>query len=110
MFHPAAVLTPTEYHKYKLRRKEELSEGIYRFVFDFAARHSVLGLPIGQHVAIRGTVDEHTVVRSYTPISNNRDLGRMELLIRVYPNGQLGNYLKTLNVGMRQTSEVLKEQ
>lgn len=56
-------------------------------------------MPIGQHVAIRGDVGDHTVTRSYTPISSNRDLGRLELLIRVYPDGQLGNYLKNLKIG-----------
>lgn len=93
------VLAQSQYQKFKLRKKEELSDGIYRFVFDLPTKYSVLGLPIGQHVAIKGTVDEHTVVRSYTPISNNRDLGRLELLIRVYPQGQVDNYLKNLEVG-----------
>lgn len=98
-FHPRGVLHPSQYQKFKLRRKEELSDGIYRFVFDLPTKYSILGLPIGQHVAIKGTIDEHTVVRSYTPISNNRDLGRLELLIRVYPKGQMGNYLKNLEIG-----------
>lgn len=98
-FHPKGVLSQAHYQKFKLRKKEELSDGIHRFVFDLPTKYSVLGLPIGQHVAIKGTVDEHTVVRSYTPISNNRDLGRLELLIRVYPQGKLGNYLKNLEVG-----------
>lgn len=59
----------------------------------------MLGLPIGQHIAIRAEVNDHTVVRSYTPVSNNRDLGRLELIIRVYPDGQIGNYLKNLPIG-----------
>lgn len=98
-FHPRGVLHPSQYQKFKLRRKEELSDGIYRFVFDLPTKYSILGLPIGQHVAIKGEIDGHTVVRSYTPVSNNRDLGRLELLIRVYPKGQMGNYLKNLEIG-----------
>lgn len=98
-FHPAGVLTPHEYRKYKLRSKKEVSEGIWRFVFDLPHEWSILGLPIGQHIAIRGTIGDHTVTRSYTPISANRDLGRLELIIRVYPDGQMGNYLKDLSVG-----------
>ena len=96
---PAGVLHPTEYRKFKLSRKEEVSEGIYRFTFALPAKHSMLGLPIGQHIAIRGSTADSTVMRSYTPISNNRDLGRLELIIRVYPQGQMGNYLKSLNLG-----------
>ncbi|SMQ49650.1 unnamed protein product [Zymoseptoria tritici ST99CH_3D7] len=98
-FKPSGVLTPQEYRKYKLRAKKEVGEGIWRFTFDLPNSWSILGLPIGQHIAIKGIVDDHTVVRSYTPISSNRDLGRLELLVRVYPDGQLGNYLKNLKVG-----------
>lgn len=96
---PAGVLTPHGYLKYKLRRKTEVSAGIWLFTFDLPNKYSVLGLPTGQHVAIRASVHDHTVVRSYTPISNNRDLGRLDFIIRVYPDGQLGNYLKHLNIG-----------
>ncbi|KAK4574902.1 hypothetical protein LTR86_001744 [Recurvomyces mirabilis] len=64
----------------------------------------ILGLPIGQHIAIRGYWDDgdghHTVSRSYTPVSNNLDLGRLELVIRYYPDGQLtGKYLVKLVEG-----------
>ena len=93
------VLDATSYQDFKLRSKTELSDGIYRFVFDLPTKYSILGLPIGQHVAIKAEIDDHTVVRSYTPVSNNRDLGRLELLIRVYEKGLVGNYLKNLPVG-----------
>lgn len=98
-FRPAGVLTPVDYQQFKLTQKEEVAKGIYKFVFDLPSKYSILGLPIGQHVAIRGQCGDHTVVRSYTPVSNNRDLGRLELIIRVYPDGQLGNFLKNLNLG-----------
>lgn len=97
--YPAGVLTPSTYRKFSLREKTELAEGIYRFVFDLPTKSSILGLPIGQHIAIRGNVDDSSVTRSYTPVSNNRDLGRLELLIRIYPDGHLGQYLKTLQPG-----------
>jgi cytochrome-b5 reductase len=94
--HPIGSLVPTEYRKFKLGSKTELSPGIWKFVFALPISTSVLGLPIGQHIAIRGYVEDHTVVRSYTPVSNNRDLGRLELLIRIYPGGQLGKYLSAI--------------
>lgn len=95
----AGALSPSEYRKLKLRSKEELADDIWRFVLDLPTKYSMLGLPTGQHVAIKGTIDEHTVVRSYTPISNNRDLGRLELLIKVYPDGKMGNFLKNMAEG-----------
>lgn len=96
---PTGAIAPSTYRKFALREKTELSQGIYRFVFDLPTSASVLGLPIGQHVAIRGSVEDTSVTRSYTPVSNNRDLGRLELLIRIYPDGQLGQYLKALQPG-----------
>ena len=101
---PAGTLIKTEYQKFKLVAKDELAKDIYRLVFALPTPGSVLGLPIGQHVAIRGYWDDgeghHTVTRSYTPVSNNKDLGRLELVIRVYPDGQLtGKYLVNCQVG-----------
>lgn len=98
-YHPAGVLVPQEYQGFSLRDKTELANGIWRFTFNLPTKYSMLGLPIGQHVAIKADIEDNTVVRSYTPVSNNRDLGRMELLIRVYPQGKMGNYLKNLRVG-----------
>lgn len=73
-------------------------------MFALPAKTTILGLPIGQHVAIRGYFDDesghHTVTRSYTPVSNNKDLGRLELVIKLYPDGQLtGKYLTGLKIG-----------
>ncbi|KAJ9636499.1 hypothetical protein H2204_005332 [Knufia peltigerae] len=103
-FQPKGCLKQSAYQQFRLRHKEELSDGIWRFVFDLPTKYSILGLPIGQHVAIKTTVDEHSVVRSYTPVSNNRDLGRLELLVRVYPQGLMGNCLKSLDIG--QTASI----
>lgn len=101
---PAGVLRSQEYQRFKLTHKVELAKDIYRFVFALPHPSSVLGLPIGQHVAIRGSYDDpdghQTVSRSYTPVSNNSDLGRLELVIRCYPDGKLtGNYLVNLEEG-----------
>lgn len=101
---PAGVLKSQEYQKFTLTKKVELAKDIYRFVFALPDPSSVLGLPIGQHIAIRGSYDDEdghqTVSRSYTPVSNNSDLGRLELVIRCYPDGKLtGNYLVNLKVG-----------
>lgn len=97
--HPSGAIAAGEYRKFKLSSKTELSKGIWRFIFALPTSSSVLGLPTGQHIGIRGEVDDHTVTRSYTPISNNRDLGRLELLIRIYPDGKMGKHLSQLQVG-----------
>ncbi|KAJ6137594.1 Cytochrome b5 [Penicillium samsonianum] len=93
-------LEPQQYQHLPLVEKTELATNVYRFVFALPTATGVLGLPIGQHVAIRAVVDGTTVTRSYTPTSNNIDRGRIELVIKCYPDGQLsGKYLAGLTVG-----------
>ena len=93
-------LQPKEYKPLPLVAKEALSPNVYRFVFQLPRKSDVIGLPIGQHVAIKATIDGQTVSRSYTPTSNNLDLGTLELVIKCYPDGLLtGKYLANLKVG-----------
>ncbi|KAF5865866.1 hypothetical protein ETB97_001933 [Aspergillus alliaceus] len=93
-------LDPKEFKRLPLIEKDQLSSNVYRFVFALPHSKGVIGLPIGQHVAIRAIVDGATVSRSYTPVSNNLDIGRLELVIKCYPEGLLtGRYLANLTVG-----------
>lgn len=80
--------------------KRLVAPGVYRLVFELPSPDAVLGLPIGQHVAIKATVAGAAVQRSYTPVSNNADRGLLDLVVRVYPDGLLtGGYLAGLAVG-----------
>ncbi|GAB1197259.1 hypothetical protein APSETT444_006552 [Aspergillus pseudonomiae] len=93
-------LDAKEFKRLPLVEKDQLSPNVYRFVFALPNAKGVIGLPIGQHVAIRAVVDGATVSRSYTPVSNNLDLGRLELVVKCYPEGLLtGRYLANLTVG-----------
>ncbi|KAH8695416.1 putative cytochrome b5 reductase [Talaromyces proteolyticus] len=98
-FNPG-FLHPKEYKNLPLVHKDLLAPNVYRFVFLLPNPTDVIGLPIGQHVAIKATINGQPVSRSYTPTSNNLDLGRLELVIKCYPDGLLtGQYLANLNVG-----------
>ncbi|KAF6817363.1 cytochrome b5 [Colletotrichum plurivorum] len=93
-------LDPVTYRALPLAEKHLIAPDVYRLVFELPTPQTVLGLPIGQHVAIKAEIDGKSVSRSYTPTSNNSDLGRLELVIRCYPNGLLtGRYLANLEVG-----------
>lgn len=93
------VLHPQQYRKFPLVRKDTLSPNVYRLVFALPRPQDILGLPTGQHVAIRADIDGKMVSRSYTPTSNNSDLGRLELVVKVYPGGLITNYLASLKSG-----------
>ncbi|PYH88488.1 cytochrome b5 reductase [Aspergillus ellipticus CBS 707.79] len=93
-------LDPKEYQRLPLVNKDQLAPGVYRFLFALPDSKGTIGLPIGQHVAIRATVNGNLVSRSYTPVSNNLDVGRLELVVKCYPDGLLsGQYLANLTVG-----------
>ncbi|OJJ08293.1 hypothetical protein ASPVEDRAFT_57440 [Aspergillus versicolor CBS 583.65] len=93
-------LDAKEYKSLPLIRKDALSPSVYKFIFQLPNPQDVLGLPIGQHVAIKANIDGTSVSRSYTPTSNNLDKGLLELVIRCYPDGLLtGKYLANLEVG-----------
>jgi len=93
------VLDPRQWRSFTLTRKDEVAPHVYRFVFALPNPDDILGLPTGQHIALRATINGQTVSRSYTPVSNNSDTGRIELLIKVYPNGAMTRYLEDMKLG-----------
>ena len=95
----AKVLDPRQWRPFTLASKEEVAPHVYRLIFALLNPDDVLGLPTGQHIALRATIKGQTVSRSYTPISNNNDLGRIALLIKVYPDGAMTRYLEDMAVG-----------
>lgn len=93
-------LEPKDFQELPLITKTQLAPNVYRFTFALPQSTDVIGLPIGQHVAIKATIKGQSVSRSYTPTSNNLDLGVLELVIKCYPDGLLtGQYLANLQVG-----------
>lgn len=93
-------LDPVSFQKLALTERICLGPNAYLFVFNLPKRDMALGLPAGQHVSIRGSVNGRAITRSYTPISSNADLGVLKLVVRVYDKGVFtGGYLRTLAVG-----------
>ncbi|GAX80681.1 hypothetical protein CEUSTIGMA_g8116.t1 [Chlamydomonas eustigma] len=59
-----------------------------------------LGLPIGQHISFMAKDgDGKDVYRSYTPISDNSLLGRVDFLIKLYPQGKMSQVIAALQEG-----------
>ncbi|KAI1358838.1 hypothetical protein F5Y08DRAFT_103641 [Xylaria arbuscula] len=93
-------LEPQTYQYLPLIEKKEIASNVYLLSFELPGVKTVLGLPVGQHVTIKADVNGKSVSRSYTPVSNNTDLGCLKLVIRCYPDGQLtGQYLQKLELG-----------
>lgn len=59
---------------FPLIRKESVALNGYRFVFGLPNTNDILGLPTGQSIALRATINEQSVWRSYTLVLNNTDI------------------------------------
>ena len=56
---------------------------IASYRFELPHEQAVLGLPIGQHISVQAEINGKQIVRSYTPISSDDDLGFFDLLVKV---------------------------
>jgi cytochrome-b5 reductase len=106
--HPVALQDPDTKYPLKLIERKEVSHDTRLFRFALPSDNHVLGLPTGQHIYLSAKVNEQLVVRPYTPVSSDDDVGHMELVIKVYfrnvhpkfpDGGKLTQYLNDLPIG-----------
>lgn len=90
----ATFLQSRTWTKAVLSTKRIVSWDTRIFTFDLEHREQTLGLPVGQHlmVRLRDPVTREAIIRSYTPISEINDKGKLEMLVKVYfdKEGQQG--------------------
>lgn len=105
--HPI-TLSPREKISLRLSERIELNRNTRIFRFALPSPEHRLGLPCGKHVFVYANVNGESVMRAYTPISSDDDLGKLDLLIKVYfagenpqhpPGGKMSQYLDGLKVG-----------
>lgn len=94
-----AVLDRKAWKAFKLVRKLTVAPGVYHFFFALPRPTDSMGLPTGQHIALQATIKGKVVSRSYSPVSNNCDLGRIELIVKVYDGGLMTKHLEQMRIG-----------
>lgn len=93
------VLKPDTFQKFPLIEKTRVSHNSSVYRFGLPKSTDRLGLPIGQHISIGATIGGKEVVRSYTPISTDDELGYFDLLIKTYENGNISKHVDSKKVG-----------
>ncbi|GME81765.1 hypothetical protein B5S28_g4076 [[Candida] boidinii] len=94
------ILNKEEFKKFPLIKKTVLSKNSAIYRFGLPNQKDVLGLPIGQHISIKAEINGKEFVRSYTPTSLDEDSkGHFDLLIKVYPEGNITKFIDNLNIG-----------
>ncbi|KAF2294826.1 hypothetical protein GH714_020724 [Hevea brasiliensis] len=97
---PRGCLDPERFKQFKLIRKTPLSHNVAKFRFALPTPTSVLGLPVGKHVVCRGKDSEgEEVIRPYTPITLDSDIGYFELVVKMYPKGRMSHHFREMQEG-----------
>ncbi|CAF3718637.1 unnamed protein product [Rotaria sp. Silwood1] len=86
-------------YKFPLVYKENLSHDTCRFRFQLPSSKHVLGLPIGQHIYLTAHINGELVKRPYTPVTSDDNQGYFDLVIKIYPNGKMTQYIDKLHFG-----------
>ncbi|CAJ1977994.1 unnamed protein product [Sphenostylis stenocarpa] len=98
--HPKGCLDPQNFKEFKLIKKTQLSHNVARFRFALPTPSSVLGLPVGKNILARGRDSKgEEVMRSYTPITLDSDVGYFELVVKMYPNGKMSHHFRQMKEG-----------
>ncbi|KAL2327096.1 hypothetical protein Fmac_020523 [Flemingia macrophylla] len=93
-------LDPNNFKEFKLIKKTPLSHNVARFRFALPTPSSVLGLPVGKNILARGKDSQgDEVMRSYTPITLDSDIGYFELVVKMYPNGKMSHHFRQMKEG-----------
>ena len=95
-------LQPKVWGKAILSGKKIVSWDTRIFTFRLDHPEQRLGLPVGKHlmVRLRDPVTREAIIRSYTPISEIKDKGEMEMLVKVYfdtPSGKGGKMSQAMD-------------
>ncbi|RMD42201.1 hypothetical protein DV735_g2932, partial [Chaetothyriales sp. CBS 134920] len=95
-----AALDPVHFGRLILTARTVYTSDTVRLTLQAPAGHALqAGFPPGQHVQLRAQVEGTVVVRSFTPTLVDPHSGRVELLVKVYPGGKMGNHLLHLGLG-----------
>lgn len=102
------ALDPKKKIPFKLIEKEEVSHDTRRFRFALQSPEHVLGLPVGQHMYLSAKINGKLVIRPYTPVTSDDEIGYFDLVIKVYfknvhpkfpEGGQMSQYLNDMKLG-----------
>lgn len=87
----------------KLESVEEINHNTKRFRFHLPEEDSVSGLSVASALITKykGPGMEKPVIRPYTPVSDEGEVGYLDFIIKRYPNGPMSEHMHNMNPGQR---------
>lgn len=82
----AVFLQSNAWCKARLESKAKVSADSFIFVFGLDHENQQIGLPTGKHLMIRlrDPATREVIIRSYTPLSDANERGKLRVLIKIY--------------------------
>jgi nitrate reductase (NAD(P)H) len=100
------ALNPRKKIPFRLQAKTVMSRDSILLDFALPTPQHILGLPTGKHMFLSAKIGGETVMRRYTPISYNYDVGCVKFVIKVYRpivpfpgGGKMTQYVDSLKIG-----------
>ncbi|KAL9187283.1 hypothetical protein ACHAXT_001386 [Thalassiosira profunda] len=100
------ALDPKHKQAFVLQKKTTLSRDSFELDFALQSPEHVLGLPTGKHIFLSADVKGEMVMRRYTPITSDYDVGQVKFVIKAYPpcerfplGGKMSQHLDSLKEG-----------
>ena len=100
------ALNPKHKVSLELTSKTVLSRDSFLLTFALQSPEHILGLPTGKHMFLSAKIDGELVLRRYTPISSDYDVGCVKFVIKAYRpcdrfprGGKMSQYLDALKIG-----------
>lgn len=93
------VLKADEWTPAALLERTQLTHDSYLITFGLADESKPLGLPTCACLLAMFDDAGSAVVRPYTPVSTNALIGKFQLVIKVYPEGKMSQYMLRLPIG-----------
>lgn len=93
---------------FTLIEKEAVSHDTRKFRFALQTPKHVLGLPVGKHMYLSAKVNGSLVIRPYTPVTSDDEVGYFDLVIKVYfknvhpkfpEGGKMSQHLEQMDIG-----------
>lgn len=102
------ALNPNKKIAFELIEKEAVSHDTRRFRFALQTPNHVLGLPVGKHMYLSAKINDSLVIRPYTPVTSDDEIGYFDLVIKVYfknvhpkfpEGGKMSQHLEQMSIG-----------
>ncbi|XP_072429838.1 NADH-cytochrome b5 reductase-like [Chiloscyllium punctatum] len=88
------IIGPEKWSAFQIESVEQLTANTYLYRFQLPSG-CCLGLTVGQHIVARGIVNDIEIQRAYTPVNPLDANGYFEVLIKIYEDGLMSQYVKT---------------